>query len=77
VSGSFVLENSYARLSGTTSEDQGDRSAFAVDNVVSGAAITRGTGLSLLDRQRHGEGSCVKQVRECSGVLHLGCLGRD
>lgn len=70
----------YARLSGATREDEGDGSAFAVDDVVAGAATTaateatEATELALLDRRSQGDGSCVKQVRESCGVLHDGGL---
>jgi hypothetical protein len=70
---------SYTRLSRAASEDQGDRSAFAVNNVVAGAA-TRATSeaeLALLNRRSHGDRSCVEHVREGSGVLHLGGDGSD
>jgi hypothetical protein len=73
----FVL--SYTRLSRAASEDQGDRSTFAVNNVVAGAA-TRATSeaeLALLDWRSHGDRSCVEHVREGSGVLHLGGDGSD
>ena len=78
VSRTFDFEisgGSYARLSGTTSEDEGDRSTFAVNNVVAGAATTTKAELALLDldRRSHGDRSCVEQVRDSSGVLHFGC----
>ena len=65
----------YARLSRTTSKDEGDRSTFAVNNVVAGAASTTKAELALLDidRRSHGDGSCVEQVRDGSCVLHFGC----
>lgn len=66
---------SYARLSRSTSEDQGDRGTFAVNNVVAGAAAraaAKAAELALLDRRSHGDRSCVKQERDGSSVLHVG-----
>jgi hypothetical protein len=70
----IFLGESYTRLSGTPSEDQGDWGAFAVNNVVAGAA-TRATSkaeLALLDWRSHGDRSCIEHVGEGSGVLHCG-----
>jgi hypothetical protein len=66
---------SYTRLGRATGEDKGDWGAFAINNVVAGAA-TRAAAkaeLALLDWHSHGDGSCVEQVRYGSGVLHFGC----
>ena len=65
----------YARLGGTTSEDEGDRGAFAVNDVVAGAATGAAAQaeLALLDRRGDGDGSCVEHVRHGSGELHFGC----
>lgn len=68
-----VSGGSYARLSGTTSEDEGDRSTFAVNNVVAGASTAPKAELAGLKRRSHSDGSCVEQVRDGSGVLHFGC----
>lgn len=65
---------SYARLSRTTSEDEGDGGAFAVNNVVAGAGTASKAELALLKRRGHSDGSCVEQVRDGSGVLHFGLL---
>lgn len=72
----YWLGEPYARLSGATSENQSDRSAFAVNDVVAGAAsraATKAAELALLDWHGHGDGSCVEQVREGSSVLHSDC----
>lgn len=70
-----VSGGSYARLSGTTSEDEGDRSAFAVNDIVAGAATGAATKakLACLEWRSHGDGSCAKQVRDGGSVLHFGC----
>ena len=76
VFGSKLSGRPYTRLSRTTSEDEGDRSTFAVNNVVAGAASTTAKAeLALLDidRRSHGDRSCVEQVRDGRGVLHSGC----
>ena len=70
-----ISRGPYTRLSGATSEDESDRSTFAVNNVVAGAATTTKAELALLDLdwRSHGDGSCVEQARDGSGVLHFGC----
>ena len=73
VLGSELSGGSYARLSRTTSEDEGDRSTFAVNDVVAGASTAPKAELAGLKRCSHGDGSCVEQVRDGSGVLHFGC----
>ena len=64
---------SYARLSRTTSEDESDGGTFAVNNVVAGAGTAPKAELAGLERSGHSDGSCIKQVRDGSGVLHFDC----
>ena len=68
----LLRRHTYARLSRATSEDQGDWSAFAVNDVVAGAApAAQATELALLDWRGHGDGSCIEQVGDGSDVLHF------
>lgn len=68
----------YTRLSRTTGEDERDGSAFAVLDVVPGAAAagaTEAAELALVDDRRgKDDGGCVEQVGEGGGVLHFGKL---
>jgi hypothetical protein len=68
----LATRGTYARLSRAASEDQSDRRALAVLDVVASAAAaaSKATKLALVDGRGHDDGSCVEQVGEGGSELH-------
>jgi hypothetical protein len=66
------MRKTYARLSRTASEDQSDRRALAVLDVVASAAAAAASEaeLALVDGRGHDDRSCVEQVGEGGSELH-------
>jgi len=70
------LLETYAGLGRTAGEDQSDRRALAVFDVVASASAATETELTLVDGRGHDDGGCVEQVGEGGSELH-DCSGLD